>query len=321
MATEVKVSIDSTFQFERFRLTNPVVNPEVWENVVKNHVPGSKILSSNSQDSDHSTNTDIRQKNQWKLLLLVVERVLAKVEVGDLWESLLRLLSSQVGEEVSWPAKKLVLNAVPEGDQWSVLGKVSKLNGSSVSLLSTVRLDPGFALVWDESGILLDVAGGLVVGGVGDLPGVKWHQEERVHDQSHDVVELAGLGESTVAALVGENPDTGENESLEDGVASPGNAASVHVGDVGDVGGGVGEDGDVEVIADDVGHRANVGWLEAVCRDSIVNLLHGVARELKLVTKLVNVLLLLLLLSSSGIASCSLLNGSHRCIGWCPYRW
>ena len=190
-------------RFEFRRLTNPVVDPEVWQNVVENHVPGSNILSSNSQDSNHSTDADIREENEWKLLLLEVQRVLAKVEVGDLWESLLRLLSSQVGEEVSWPAEKLVLDAVPESDQWSVLRKVSKLNGSCVGLLAAVRLDPGLALVWDKSGILLDVACSLVVGGVGDLPGVEWHQEERVHEQSHDVVELAGLGECAVAALVG----------------------------------------------------------------------------------------------------------------------
>lgn len=174
--------------------------------------------------------------------------------------------------------------------------------------------------MWDKSGILLDVAGGLVVGGVRDLPGVEWHQEERVHEQSHDVVELAGLGECTVAALVGENPDTGEDESLEDGVASPGNAASVHVWNVRNVSGGVGEDGDVEVVADNVCHRADVGWLEAVCWNSIVDLLHGVARQLELIAKLVNVLLLLQLLSGCSIACCSLLNGSHRCIGWCRSR-
>lgn len=138
MATKIKVSNNSVLRFEFRRLTNPVVDPEVWENVVENHVPGSNILSSNSQDSNHSTNADIREKNEWKLLLLEIQRVLAKVEVGDLWESLLRLLSSQVGEEVSWPAEKLVLDAVPESDQWSVLRKVSKLNGSCVGLLAAV---------------------------------------------------------------------------------------------------------------------------------------------------------------------------------------
>ena len=321
MATKVKVSNNSVFIFDFQRLTNPVVDPEVRENVVENHVPRSKVLSSNSQDSNHSTNTDIREKNEWKLLLLEVEGVLAKVEVGDLWESLLRLLTSQVREEVSWPAEKLVLDAVPEGDQWSILGKVSKLNGSSVGLLSAVRFNPRLALVWDESGILLDVSGRLVVSGVRDLPGVEWHQEERVHDQSHDVVELAGLGESTVTALMGENPDTGENESLKDGVASPSDAASVHVWNVGDVGGGVGEDGNVEIVADNISHGADVGWLEAVCWDSIVDLLHGVARQLELIAKLVNVLLLLVLLTGSSIACCSLLKGSHRCVGWCHYRW
>ncbi len=47
----------------RRELTNPVVNPEVWENVVKNHVPGTKLLSSNNQKSNHSGNTKISLDN------------------------------------------------------------------------------------------------------------------------------------------------------------------------------------------------------------------------------------------------------------------
>ncbi len=188
---------------------------------------------------------------------------------------------------------------------------MSKLNSSGVSLGTAVRLDPGVALVWDKSGILLDVTGGLVVGGVGDLPGVEWHEEERVHDHSHNSVKLQGFGEGSMAALVGENPDAGEDESLEDGVCCPGDAAGVLVWDVLDVGGGVREDGDVEVVANNVGHGANDGRFEAVLWDSIVDLLHGVRRQLELVAELVDVLLLLLLLVGSGIASCGLLYGGH----------
>lgn len=235
---------------------NPVVNPEVWDNVVEDHVPAANHLTTSNEETNHGKNTHNGLANEWELLLLENVRILTPVEVGDLWvwESLVVFLASQVGEKVSWPSEKLVLDAVPEGDHWSILGEMSKFDSSGISLLTAVRLDPGLALVWDESGILLDVSGSLVVGRVGDLPGVEWDQEERVHDHSHDVVESDRLGESAVTALVGQNPDAGEDEALEDRVTCPCNATSELVWNVLDVGGGIGEDGDVEVVTDNVCH-------------------------------------------------------------------
>lgn len=60
-----------------------------------------------------------------------------------------------------------------------------------------------------------------------------------------------------MAALVGEDPDTGENETLDGGVGCPGCESKVRVGEERDVGYSEVDEGcEVEVIADDVGHGA-----------------------------------------------------------------
>jgi hypothetical protein len=60
------------------------------------------------------------------------------------------------------------------------------------------------------------------------------------------------------------------------GVGHPGGEAEVDVGEEGDEGeGGVDEDGEVEVVADHVGHGADDGGLEAMGGNGIMDLLHG----------------------------------------------
>lgn len=292
-------------------LTNPVVHPEVGDHVVENHVPATDHLSANNEEGNHGSNASIAEHDQWQLLLLEERAVLAKVEVRDLRDSLVVLLSSQVGEEVSWPAEKLVLDADPQSDNWGVLSEVGQLHGLNLGVLALVRLDPALTLVWHESSILVDVASSLVVGAVADAPAVEGNEEEGVHDQAHDIVEALVLAEGTVSALVCQNPDTGEDEALEDRVGCPGGPTRVDVGDVLDVGGGVAEGGHVEVVANHVGHGAEDGGLEAVCWDGVVNHLHGVGGQLKDLASLGDVLSLFRG-SSIGGASCGSHDGGSR---------
>lgn len=112
---------------------------------------------------------------------------------------------------------------------------------------------------------------------VGDSPGVEGNEEEGVHDQSHGPVQLLALGESSMSTFVCQNPDTGEDETLNGGVGNPGSEAEVWVGEEWNVGDGEVDEGrEVEEVADDVGHAAEGGWFEAMSWDGIVNLLHGV---------------------------------------------
>lgn len=97
-----------------------------------------------------------------------------------------------------------------------------------------------------------------------------------MHDQSHGPIEVLVLGESAVAAFVGENPDAGEDEALDGGICYPGCEAKILIGEEMDVVyGQVDEGGCVEGIAYDVGHAAEDGGFEAVGGDGIVDFLHG----------------------------------------------
>lgn len=201
-------------------------------------------------------------------------------------QSLLALvpLSGQVEEEVSRPSKQLVDDVVPESNDWGILCQFCELDHVGLGVLSTICLDPGFPRVRHERGVLVDVASRLVVLGVGDAPGMERDEEERVHDQAHGVIELLVLGESTVAALVCQNPDTGEDEALDGGVCNPGRESKVDIGEERDIcHGKVDECREVEVVADNVCHRSEDGRLEAMWRNCVVDLLHGEGRQFELV--------------------------------------
>lgn len=107
----------------------------------------------------------------------------------------------------------------------------------------------------NESRILLQVSGRLVMLRVGESPGMEGNEEEGMHDQTHGIIELLGLRKGAMAALVCQNPDTGEDETLDGGVCNPGCESKVDIGQERNVGNGeVDQGGEVEVIANDVCH-------------------------------------------------------------------
>ncbi len=111
---------------------------------------------------------------------------------------------------------------------------------------------------------------------VGKTPAVEWHEQEGMHDQTHRPVEFLRFRESAMSTLVCQNPDAGEDKALYRCVRCPGEKSEVGTGEQRDVGGSeVDEDRGVEKVSDDICHRAEYRRLEAVRRDSIVDLLHG----------------------------------------------
>ena len=240
-------------------------------------------MSGHIQSTNHSSDTEIGKHNQWQLVLLVEDTVLAKVEVGDLHAlGTIVLLARQVEEEVTRPAEDLMDEIMPESRNWGVLGQFRKLDHGRLCLLAKVRLDPVFSGVWHERSVSIHVSSRLVVLGVGQTPGVEWHQEERVHDQAHGVIEQLVLGEGAVSTLVCENPDAREDTSCREAVCRPRREPKVGIGEERDVRDGEeDEDTVVEVVADDIGHRAEDGRLEAVGGDGIVDLLHGEGGQLE----------------------------------------
>ena len=128
----------------------------------------------------------------------------------------------------------------------------------------------------NERSILLNISSRLVMLRVRDAPRVEGHEEERVHDQAHCPIQLLGLGEGAVSALVRKDPDAGEDEALHGRVRSPCQESEIGTGELRDEREREDDkDGGVEVVSHDVGHGAQDRGLEAVCGDGIVDLLHG----------------------------------------------
>lgn len=152
-------------------LTNPVVHPQPRNTPENDDIPASEDLTSNYERGDHNCNTNIREHDQWQLVLLVEDAVLAKVEMGDSWPlGTVIPLSGQVEEQISRPSKQLVDNIVPQSGNWGVLSKFGELDQVCVGLRSEIGLHPRISGVWHECSVLLDVASRLVVLGVGQAP-------------------------------------------------------------------------------------------------------------------------------------------------------
>lgn len=125
------------------RLTDPVVNPQPRNSPEDNDIPASKDLSSNDETSDHDSDTDIREKDQWQLVLLEEDTVLSEVEMGDLQSLSTSIsLASQVEQEITRPAEQLMDDIVPKSRNWRILCQFCELNHVGAGLGSEVGLDP-----------------------------------------------------------------------------------------------------------------------------------------------------------------------------------
>jgi len=159
------------------KLTNPVVNPQPWNTPKNNNIEASEDLTSPDQSSNHNSNTNVTQSDQRQLVLLVKDTVLSKIEVRN-FHSLgtIVILSSQVGNQISWPSKQLMNECMVERVNWRVFCQFSKLDHVGLSLLSKVSLNPTFSSVWNESSVFVHIAGSFVMLRVGKSPGVEWHK-------------------------------------------------------------------------------------------------------------------------------------------------
>ena len=172
-----------------------------------------------------------------------------------------------VEQQVSLPASQLVDEQLEEVDDRSVLIEVGVhvqvSQGTHGALVKSLR---------DEDHVLLHVVGEAVVAVVGELPREERHQQDRVEEPAHDTVEVIVYGESTVPALVPQDPDAHADETLDVAVDNPGRGAPDRVRDLRDVGqSSPRQPAGHEQIPNDIAHRDPCGRLEAVSRDGISN--------------------------------------------------
>lgn len=269
-----------------------MVDPEVGNKVPDGHVVEAKLLHEEVQTSSDQTNTNVAQDDELSITVLIQRA--AGVEVVDttaetvllalsatLALALVEVVAGDVGHEVVGPANELLQDQHEQGESGSLLGEVSEFVGHLAETGSLLLPSSG-----NKDHVTLHVAGGLVMLSVRDLPAEVGDEQGRVEDPAGDVVDEARVGEGAVAALVGNDPETGSEETLEDGVDGPETSTG---GGGRDVLGGHkvvpdGEGGGEEDhVAEDVAVASKGGALEAVLGNGIVDVLDGEVGHLELV--------------------------------------
>lgn len=292
------------------KLTEPVVDPHVGEEVPDKHVGGAELLAEVHQNGDGAGNTNVAHDDSPGITVLIQRA--AGIEMVDpaaetvllalataLSVPLVVVVSGNVGEEVVPPADGLLANQVDQSNDGSLLGELMKLMDHLAEAGGLLLAGAG-----KENHVALHVAGGLVVLAVAQLPAVVGDQESRVKEPAGHVADSLGSGEGTVAALVGKDPDAGTEETLEESVDTPEDHAGSLVGDVlgghkvvPEVEGG----GQKSNVTGDIAEAAEVGPLEAVLGNGIADLLDGEVGDLELVSVSVDELAVILL-GSRGVS-------------------
>jgi hypothetical protein len=149
------------------------------------------------------------------------------------------------------------------------------------------------------------VSGSLVVLGVRELPAEVGDQKSGVENPTDEVIDPFLSREGAVTALVGEDPETSPEKTLEEGIHAPKDSASGLGSDVlgsnvvvENVEGG----GEIQAVAGDVAQRADVGALVTVLGDRVADVLDGEIGDLELIAVCVDEFAILLGGGRGGIA-------------------
>jgi hypothetical protein len=204
-----------------------VVHPEVGCKVPNEEVGPAEVLADLIQSSSDNQQSQIAQGNQVSVLG-IIERA-ARVEVVDTAKetifvtiappvalTLMLVVAGDVGEQVCRPAAELLVEKVESGGNGCLLGQLVELVNHLADSRGVVLAGLG-----DEDHVTLHVTGGLVVLAMGDLPGEVWNQEQGVTDPANSVVQDLAGRERLMTALMSQNPQTGTEQPLHEGVCSP----------------------------------------------------------------------------------------------------
>lgn len=203
-----------------------MVHPQVREAVEQECVQAAERFGDLVQDSESDEDADVGEG--YEGLLASGENVGCGVQMAllVLW-GLLAVgadhavdTGAGVDQNVCGPAEKLVDGQGGDAEDWRV--------GSGVVhyLLNKSRCRGVGGLfrrlaVWHENGVLLHVVVVTVVPCVAEFPAEEWHEKHAVEDPSHCGVDVKMGGKRVVAALVSQNPETGEEAAGDKAVERP----------------------------------------------------------------------------------------------------
>lgn len=207
-----------------FRLTEPVVHPEIGNEVPDEHVGPAEGVAEVDEGSGSQANAQVAQQDQLGVLGLVQgaagvvvvnagEEAVLLALAATLTLALVVVVAGDVGQEVVGPADELLADQVNQGDDGGLLPELGQLVGQ---LPHAARLL--LAGLGDEDHVALHVTGGLVVLAVGDLPAEVGDQQGRMQNPTDGVVQNLGGAEGLMTALVSKNPGAGAEEALHEGV-------------------------------------------------------------------------------------------------------
>ena len=156
--------------------TEPVVNPEVWDEVPDKHICPAKVLTKRVKHRSHDNQTQITQGDQFGILGLV--QWAGEAEVVDTAKHAISLalsatfgltsvvvVSSDIGNEVQQPSEELLKHHMDGSCDGCLLYEF----GQFVNKVADSRCID-FARLGDEHHVTFDVSSGLVVLSVGDFP-------------------------------------------------------------------------------------------------------------------------------------------------------
>lgn len=255
----------------------PVVHPEVRLSVQEaDHLPAD-LLRGKVQDVAHDGQSEVRQDDEDGLARDEENAPRVKVAAALVEPARLvvvantALLSGRnVEKQVRLPAKELVEQQLRGIDDRSVLGEFVQSVDRDLELRGHVLLRLG-----DEDEVLFNVAGEAVVARVRKLPGKVGHQQEGVTEPANRVVEHTVLGKGSVAAFVGEDPNTRKDESLGEAVENPSGSANPEGFNSWNLQACPSQDGNENDVPRHIAHGNGHRGLKTMRRDGLLDVAEG----------------------------------------------
>ena len=277
-----------------------MIHPQIWQEIPDKQVAPTIRAANHEQDPADNQQSKIGQQNEMLVFLLVqrtswIEMVDATIAILAANALALELpvvvvVACHVGNQVQWPSEQLLRHQVQCGVDWRLLEQLVHLMHDvahpACMLLSGSRT---------EHHVSLDVARGLVVLAMADLPAKVRNQQSGMAEPTDRVIQCLAWRERLMATLMCQYPESSAEQALNNGIESPETGSQWHRGDIlgrAELVEQTKSPGKQEYVPGNIGETCSTGSLQAVLGYGISYLLNSKVWELKLVAVGVDQLLL-----------------------------
>lgn len=255
-------------------VNQPVIDPQPGHTPHQSNGGEAVFLGEVVEGRKSGQDSNVRQDDVVVVLLVKNRRGRNKMVHNPLGSARISL-ASDVGQQISVPTKKLLNKQVVEGHDGGVLSR----------MLETSQRHELLTLSGDKHHISSEMTSGLVVLGMGDLPGEIRDHKSRVENPTNNVIDRLVAGESTMATFVSKNPAASTNQTLKNTVNNPQSDSSRKGRNQVDIGNStVTEKKDQKKISSNIGKRETKGSIVTALGNGVQNSLDSDIRNLKLVS-------------------------------------